>query len=153
MSTSPKRRCGRLYTTFETEHERLYGHRSDPDNPVEIVAGPIDWASGHTRSTRAPSIPDYIGIPPIYRSPPRFHRDRRNGKSNPRNVSDRVHRVGRLTSAHLMERLIPLSSRVTIWKRKAQPALCLLTNTIQPSSFHLTIADTWIAKEIFLCIP
>ncbi|RKU11437.1 hydantoinase [Candidatus Poribacteria bacterium] len=27
-----------LYTTFETEHERLYGHRSDPDNPVEVVA-------------------------------------------------------------------------------------------------------------------
>ena len=29
---------GALYTTFETEHERLYGHRSDPDNPVEVVA-------------------------------------------------------------------------------------------------------------------
>ena len=27
-----------LYTTFETEHERLYGHRSDPDNPVEVIA-------------------------------------------------------------------------------------------------------------------
>ena len=27
-----------LYTTFETEHERLYGHRSDPDNPIEVVA-------------------------------------------------------------------------------------------------------------------
>ena len=27
-----------LYTTFETEHERLYGHKSDPDNPVEVVA-------------------------------------------------------------------------------------------------------------------
>ena len=27
-----------LHTTFETEHERLYGHRSDPDNPVEVVA-------------------------------------------------------------------------------------------------------------------
>ena len=23
---------------FEAEHERLYGHRSDPDNPVEVVA-------------------------------------------------------------------------------------------------------------------
>jgi N-methylhydantoinase A len=23
---------------FETEHEQLYGHRSDPDNPVEVVA-------------------------------------------------------------------------------------------------------------------
>ena len=27
-----------LHTTFETEHERLYGHKSDPDNPVEVVA-------------------------------------------------------------------------------------------------------------------
>ncbi len=29
---------GTLHTIFETEHERLYGHRSDPDNPVEVVA-------------------------------------------------------------------------------------------------------------------
>ncbi|MCZ6677155.1 MAG: hydantoinase/oxoprolinase family protein [Candidatus Poribacteria bacterium] len=27
-----------LYTDFEAEHERLYGHRSDPENPVEVVA-------------------------------------------------------------------------------------------------------------------
>ena len=27
-----------LVAAFETEHEQLYGHRSDPDNPVEIVA-------------------------------------------------------------------------------------------------------------------
>lgn len=27
-----------LCTTFEKEHERLYGHRSDPDSPVEVVA-------------------------------------------------------------------------------------------------------------------
>lgn len=27
-----------LTAAFETEHEQLYGHRSDPDNPVEIVA-------------------------------------------------------------------------------------------------------------------
>ena len=27
-----------LAEEFEKEHERLYGHRSDPDNPVEIVA-------------------------------------------------------------------------------------------------------------------
>ena len=29
---------GVLKKQFEAEHERLYGHRSDPDNPVEIVA-------------------------------------------------------------------------------------------------------------------
>ena len=28
----------RLCESFESEHERLYGHRSDPDNPVEVVA-------------------------------------------------------------------------------------------------------------------
>ena len=27
-----------LLATFEQEHEQLYGHRSDPDNPVEVVA-------------------------------------------------------------------------------------------------------------------
>jgi len=27
-----------LQVTFEEEHERLYGHRSDPDNPVEVIA-------------------------------------------------------------------------------------------------------------------
>ena len=27
-----------LDEAFETEHERLYGHRSDPDNPIEIIA-------------------------------------------------------------------------------------------------------------------
>ena len=35
-----------LYTTFETEHERLYGHRSDPDNPVEVVAVRLIGQSG-----------------------------------------------------------------------------------------------------------
>ena len=28
---------GQLKTDFENEHERLYGHRSDPDNPMQIV--------------------------------------------------------------------------------------------------------------------
>ena len=28
----------RLRADFVREHERLYGHRSDPDNPVEVVA-------------------------------------------------------------------------------------------------------------------
>lgn len=27
-----------LQAAFEAEHERLYGHRSDPDNPIEVVA-------------------------------------------------------------------------------------------------------------------
>ena len=28
----------RLSASFEEEHERLYGHRSDPDNPIEVIA-------------------------------------------------------------------------------------------------------------------
>ncbi len=28
----------RLSANFEEEHERLYGHRSDPDNPIEVIA-------------------------------------------------------------------------------------------------------------------
>jgi len=28
----------RLCAAFETEHEKLYGHRSDPENPVQVVA-------------------------------------------------------------------------------------------------------------------
>ena len=27
-----------MQDSFADEHERLYGHRSDPDNPVEVVA-------------------------------------------------------------------------------------------------------------------
>ena len=27
-----------LEEQFKAEHERLYGHRSDPDNPIEVVA-------------------------------------------------------------------------------------------------------------------
>ena len=27
-----------LQELFKSEHERLYGHRSDPDNPIEVVA-------------------------------------------------------------------------------------------------------------------
>jgi N-methylhydantoinase A len=27
-----------MQARFESEHERLYGHRSDPDNPVEVIA-------------------------------------------------------------------------------------------------------------------
>ena len=45
-----------MYTAFEDEHERLYGHRSDPDNPIEVVAvRSIGCAgtSGETRVIRA----------------------------------------------------------------------------------------------------
>jgi N-methylhydantoinase A len=39
LSEAPKHaHAGQLRAMFEAEHERLYGHRSDPDNEVEITA-------------------------------------------------------------------------------------------------------------------
>jgi N-methylhydantoinase A len=63
-----------LYTTFETEHERLYGHRSDPDNPVEVVAVRLIGQAGirgqqgalnpaERLGTRALSREAYFGTP------------------------------------------------------------------------------------------
>lgn len=43
-----------LIATFEKEHEQLYGHRSDPDNPVEVVAVRL------VGRTAAPEI-DHLG--------------------------------------------------------------------------------------------
>ena len=31
---------------FEEEHERVYGHRSDPDNPIEVVAARLVGRAG-----------------------------------------------------------------------------------------------------------
>ncbi len=38
----------KLQQDFATEHQRLYGHRSDPDNPVEMVALRLVGRSGTT---------------------------------------------------------------------------------------------------------
>jgi len=39
LSDAPEHaRADQLRATFEAEHERLYGHRSDPDNAVEVIA-------------------------------------------------------------------------------------------------------------------
>jgi N-methylhydantoinase A len=39
LSHAPEHaRADQLRGTFEAEHERLYGHRSDPDNAVEVIA-------------------------------------------------------------------------------------------------------------------
>lgn len=35
-----------ICTGFEDEHERLYGHRSDPDNPIEVVAVRLTGQAG-----------------------------------------------------------------------------------------------------------
>lgn len=38
-----------LEAAFEAEHEQLYGHRSDPDNPVEVTAlRLVGWAALHS---------------------------------------------------------------------------------------------------------
>jgi N-methylhydantoinase A len=53
-----------LCAAFEAEHERLYGHRSDPDNAVEVVAlrliGRADLG--------APTIRPVAGYTPTERS-------------------------------------------------------------------------------------
>lgn len=61
-----------LCSAFEREHRQLYGHSSDPDNPVEVVAVRLVGSTGHratqgrTRASRRnvrkmPSRPAYFG--------------------------------------------------------------------------------------------
>jgi N-methylhydantoinase A len=38
IAYQPETPLSTLIATFEQEHEQLYGHRSDPDNPVQVVA-------------------------------------------------------------------------------------------------------------------
>ena len=39
LGEAPERAAAdQLRAVFEAEHERLYGHRSDPDNAVEVIA-------------------------------------------------------------------------------------------------------------------
>ena len=45
------RRVEELCQAFESEHERLYGHLSDPDNPIEVVAVRLVGQAG-TRGQR-----------------------------------------------------------------------------------------------------
>ena len=64
-----------LQVAFEKEHERLYGHRSDPDNPIEVVAvrlvgraaahdqagGPLKPAARTDAAQTQASRPAYFG--------------------------------------------------------------------------------------------
>ncbi|MDE2887906.1 MAG: hydantoinase/oxoprolinase family protein [Gemmatimonadota bacterium] len=63
---------GDLCRAFEREHRQLYGHSSDPDNPVEVVAVRLIGSTGHRgkggriRASRRnerkmPSRPAYFG--------------------------------------------------------------------------------------------
>src|SRR5207253_11013433 len=45
----------KLEADFGEEHERLYGHRSDPDNPVEVVA---------VRLVGRAAVPEFAMRPP-----------------------------------------------------------------------------------------
>lgn len=55
---------------FEREHEQLYGHRSDPDNPIEVVAvrliGRVETESGETRLRRADQLVKSSGTRKAY---------------------------------------------------------------------------------------
>ena len=61
-----------LYSAFAAEHERLYGHRSDPENPVEVIAVRLIGQAGirgqgsalkpaERLGDREPSRPAYFG--------------------------------------------------------------------------------------------
>ena len=51
----------RLSADFEEEHERLYGHRSDPDNPIEVIAV---RGIGRTGGTGLPGRTEPAGAAP-----------------------------------------------------------------------------------------
>ncbi len=61
-----------LRRAFEREHRQLYGHTSDPDNPVEVVAVRLIGSTGHRKTggrmradrrhvRKFPSRPAYFG--------------------------------------------------------------------------------------------
>ena len=61
-----------LRRAFEREHRQLYGHTSDPDNPVEVVAVRLIGSTGHRKTggrmradrrhvRKLPSRPAYFG--------------------------------------------------------------------------------------------
>ena len=63
---------GSLRRAFEREHRQLYGHTSDPDNPVEVVAVRLIGSTGHRKTggrmradrrhvRKMPSRPAYFG--------------------------------------------------------------------------------------------
>ena len=50
-----------LCTDFVAEHEKLYGHRSDPDNPIEVVAVRLIGRAGEPRQEGALKPAEYLG--------------------------------------------------------------------------------------------
>lgn len=50
-----------MIDVFEDEHERLYGHRSDPDNPVEVIAvrlvGSVAGTGGEMKAVASDELP------------------------------------------------------------------------------------------------
>ena len=50
-----------MIDVFEDEHERLYGHRSDPDNPVEVIAvrlvGSVAGTGGEMKAVASEELP------------------------------------------------------------------------------------------------
>ena len=50
-----------LCADFVAEHEKLYGHRSDPDNPIEVVAVRLIGRAGEPRQEGALKPAEYPG--------------------------------------------------------------------------------------------
>ena len=77
IAYQPETPLATLIATFEQEHEQLYGHRSDPDNPVQVVAvrlvgrtaapeiqrlGDISKATAARTTGQATTRPAYFGV-------------------------------------------------------------------------------------------
>ena len=51
-----------LRQSFTEEHEQLYGHRSDPDNPIEVVAVRLIGRAGVPDREGATEPAEYLGV-------------------------------------------------------------------------------------------
>ena len=51
-----------LCQAFNEEHEQLYGHRSDPDNPIEVVAVRLIGRAGIPEREGAMEPAEYLGV-------------------------------------------------------------------------------------------
>jgi N-methylhydantoinase A len=56
-----------LRRSFTEEHEQLYGHRSDPDNPIEVVAVRLIGRAGVPDREGAMEPAEYLGVAAAHR--------------------------------------------------------------------------------------
>ncbi len=57
-----ERSISTLHQAFTEEHEQLYGHRSDPDNPIEVVAVRLIGRAGVPDREGSMEPAEYLGV-------------------------------------------------------------------------------------------